>query len=162
MKTLKKRRRIQVIIMAVVALTLATGLIGYGMRDGINFFRSPSAVAAEPPPPSEVFRIGGLVEEGSLIVGQGAVVHFAVTDGLVSIPVSFAGILPDLVIENQGVVANGSYIDGVFVANEVLARHDETYMPVEVADMFEDMEYYKAQQLEYDKAQDAYKHPGDS
>ena len=81
MKTLKKRRRVQVILVAVAALILATGLIGYAMRDGINFFRSPSQVIAEPPKPTEVFRIGGLVEEGSIIRGQGETVHFVVTDG---------------------------------------------------------------------------------
>ncbi len=76
MKGLKKRRRIQVILVAAVALVLATGLIGYAMRDGINFFRAPSQIIAEPPGPAEVFRIGGLVEEGTLMRGQGETITF--------------------------------------------------------------------------------------
>src|SRR6056297_2873585 len=81
MKSLKKKRRVQIVAIAAVALVMATALIGYGMRDGINFFRSPTQVLAEPPSETEVFRIGGLVEEGSLKRGQGEVIHFNVTDG---------------------------------------------------------------------------------
>lgn len=134
MKTLKKRRRVQVILVSVVALVAATGLIGYGMRDGINFFRAPSEVIAEPPQPSEVFRIGGLVEEGTLVRGQGEVVRFSVTDGGASVPVTFTGVLPDLFEENQGMIGSGSYVNGVFEAVEILAKHDESYMPKEVID----------------------------
>ncbi len=143
MKTLKKRRRVQVILLAVVALALSTALIGYAMRDGINFFRSPSQVIAEPPKPTEVFRIGGLVEEGSIIRGQGETVHFVVTDGGESVPVSFTGVLPDLFSENQGMVGTGSYVDGVFVATEILAKHDETYMPKEVVDALKEQGVYQ-------------------
>ena len=143
MKTLKKRRRVQVILLAVVALVLATGLIGYAMRDGINFFRSPSQVIAEPPKPTEVFRIGGLVEEGSIIRGQGETVRFVVTDGGESVPVSFTGVLPDLFSENQGMVGTGSYVNGVFEATEILAKHDETYMPKEVVDALKEQGVYK-------------------
>ncbi len=134
MKSLKKQRRIQVIAVAVVALVAATALIGYAMRDGINFFRAPSQVMAEPPAPTEVFRIGGLVEEGSLIRGDGEVVRFNVTDGGATVPVIFSGVLPDLFAENQGMVGTGRYINGVFEATEILAKHDETYMPKEVVD----------------------------
>lgn len=134
MKSLKKTRRIQVILVTVVALALSTALIGYAMRDGINFFRAPSEILAAPPPASEVFRIGGLVEEGSIVRGQGATVSFVVTDGGASIPVTYIGVLPDLFTENQGMVGTGSYINGVFEAVEILAKHDETYMPKEVAD----------------------------
>ena len=81
MKNLKKQRRIQVIAVAAVALIVATALIGYALQDGINYFRSPSQVAEAPPKPSEVFRIGGLVADGSLQRGQGETVRFAVTDG---------------------------------------------------------------------------------
>ena len=81
MKSLKKKRRVQIIAIAAVALVMATALIGYGMRDGINFFRSPTQVLAEPPSPSEVFRIGGLVEEGSLKRGESETIRFNVTDG---------------------------------------------------------------------------------
>lgn len=134
MKNLKKQRRIQVLALAAVALVVATGLIGYAMRDGINYFRSPSQVVETPPPPSEVFRIGGLVEDGSLVRDQGETVHFSVTDGGATVPVTFAGVLPDLFEENQGMVGTGRFVDGVFEASEILAKHDETYMPKEVVD----------------------------
>ena len=134
MKGLKKKRRIQIIILAFVALGISTGLIGYGMRDGINFFRAPSQVVAEPPPETETFRIGGLVEEGSIQRGQGEVISFRVTDGGATVPVVFAGILPDLFSENQGMIGTGRLVNGVFEASEILAKHDETYMPKEVMD----------------------------
>lgn len=134
MKSLKKQRRIQIIAVAMVALVASTALIGYAMRDGINFFRAPAQVVAEPPGPNEVFRIGGLVEEGSLVRGESETVRFSVTDGGASVPVIFTGVLPDLFEENQGMVGTGSYINGVFEATEILAKHDETYMPKEVVD----------------------------
>ncbi|PRX38200.1 cytochrome c-type biogenesis protein CcmE [Meinhardsimonia xiamenensis] len=142
MKGLKKRRRIQIIIVAFVALAGATALVGYAMRDGINFFRSPSQVAEAPPPPTEVFRIGGLVEEGSLVRGQGETVTFRVTDGGASIPVSFTGVLPDLFGEGQGMVGTGRYVNGVFEASEILAKHDENYMPKEVVDALKEQGVY--------------------
>ncbi|MGB5868628.1 MAG: cytochrome c maturation protein CcmE [Albidovulum sp.] len=134
MRNLKKTRRIQVILIAAVALVGATALIGYGMRDGINFFRTPSQVLAELPPARETFRIGGLVEPGSLTRGEGKTISFAVTDNIATVPVRFTGILPDLFDEGQGMIATGSMQDGTFVASEVLAKHDETYMPKEVID----------------------------
>lgn len=134
MKSLKKQRRIQLIAVAVVALIGSTALIGYGMRDGINFFHSPTQVVAEPPAPTEVFRIGGLVEEGTLKRGQGEQISFSVTDGGASVPVTFTGVLPDLFGENEGMVGTGKLINGVFQATEILAKHDETYMPKEVID----------------------------
>ncbi len=132
MKSLKKTRRIQIISVAAIALALSTALIGYAMRDGINFFRSPSQVVADPPLPTEVFRIGGLVEPGSIIRGQSDTVIFRVTDGPASVEVRYRGILPDLFTENEGMVGTGRFIDGVFQASEILAKHDETYMPREV------------------------------
>ena len=143
MKGLKKKRRIQVILVAFAALALATTLIGYAMQDGINFFRSPSQVMAEPPRPTEVFRIGGLVEEGSLIRGQGAVIRFSVTDGGATVPVTFTGVLPDLFEEGQGMIGTGSYVDGTFQAAEILAKHDETYMPKEVVDALKEQGVYQ-------------------
>lgn len=134
MKSLKKQRRIQVIAVAVAALALSTALIGYAMRDGINFFRAPSQIMAEPPAAAEVFRIGGLVEEGTLVRGDGQTVRFSVTDGGATVPVTYAGVLPDLFEENQGMVGTGRYINGVFEATEILAKHDENYMPAEVVD----------------------------
>ncbi|MBY6166246.1 MAG: cytochrome c maturation protein CcmE [Pseudomonadota bacterium] len=143
MKGLKKQRRIQIIVLAFVALAVATGLVGYAMKDGINFFRSPTQVAEAPPPPSETFRLGGLVEEGSLIRGQGEAITFAVTDGNATIPVSFTGILPDLFAENQGMIGTGRFIDGTFVADEILAKHDESYMPKEVVDALKEQGEWK-------------------
>ncbi|MEH6644260.1 cytochrome c maturation protein CcmE [Sulfitobacter sp.] len=143
MKSLKKQRRIQLIAVAVVALIGSTALIGYGMRDGINFFRAPSQVMAEPPSPTEVFRIGGLVEEGTLKRGEGEQIRFSVTDGGASVPVVYAGVLPDLFGENEGMVGTGRYINGVFQATEILARHDETYMPREVVDALKAQGVYK-------------------
>lgn len=143
MRGLKKKRRIQVIVVAAVALLLSTALIGYAMRDGINFFRSPSQVAAAPPGPEETFRIGGLVEEGSLVRGEGTEIAFRVTDGGASIPVTYRGVLPDLFGENQGMVGTGRLVEGVFRASEILAKHDETYMPKEVIDALKEQGVYK-------------------
>ncbi len=144
MKNLKKQRRIQVIALASLALVLSTVLIGYAMRDGINFFRAPTQVLAEPPAPTEVFRIGGLVEEGSIVRGQGETIRFSVTDGNGVVPVTYTGVLPDLFEENQGMVGTGRYINGVFEASEILAKHDETYMPAEVVDALKEQGVYKA------------------
>lgn len=143
MKSLKKQRRIQVIVVAALALVLATGLIGYAMRDGINFFRAPSQIIAEPPAPTEVFRLGGLVEEGTLVRGQSETVTFSVTDGGASVPVSFTGVLPDLFGENQGMIGTGRYVNGVFEATEILAKHDEDYMPKEVVDALKEQGVYQ-------------------
>ncbi|MEQ5868621.1 cytochrome c maturation protein CcmE [Sagittula sp. NFXS13] len=134
LKSLKKQRRIQVVALAAVALIVSTGLIGYAMRDGINFFRSPSQVMEAPPTETEVFRIGGLVEEGTLVRDDGETIRFSVTDGGATVPVVFTGVLPDLFEENQGMVGTGRYVEGVFQASEILAKHDETYMPKEVVD----------------------------
>ena len=139
---LKKKRRIQVIVVAVVALALSTALIGYAMRDGINFFRSPSQIAEAPPSPSEVFRIGGLVEDGSLVRGQGETITFRVTDGAATVPVSYTGVLPDLFGEGEGMVGTGRYVDGTFQASEILAKHDESYMPKEVIDSLKEQGVY--------------------
>jgi cytochrome c-type biogenesis protein CcmE len=142
MKGLKKKRRIQIIALAFVALALSTGLIGYAMRDGINFFRTPSQVTQSPPPPTETFRIGGLVVEGSLQRGQSETVTFRVTDTAAEVPVSYTGVLPDLFDEGQGMVGTGRMVDGVFEASEILAKHDETYMPKEVVDALKEQGVY--------------------
>ena len=143
MKSLKKKRRVQVMALAVVSLVAATALIGFAMKDGINYFRAPSQIAANPPPPTETFRIGGLVEEGSLTRGQGKAVTFSVTDGGASVKVSYTGVLPDLFEENQGMVGTGKLKDGVFIASEILAKHDETYMPREVVDALKEQGVYQ-------------------
>lgn len=144
MKGLKKKRRVQIILLAFVALALSTALIGYAMQDGINFFRSPTQVSEQPPTAGEVFRLGGLVEEGSLVRGQGEAITFRVTDTKQVIPVTYTGILPDLFAEGQGVVATGKMEGGTFVASEILAKHDETYMPKEVIDALKDQGVYVA------------------
>ena len=143
MKNLKKKRRIQIVSVAVVALALSTALIGYAMRDGINFFRAPSDIIAEPPSPTEVFRLGGLVAPGSVVRGDGYEVRFVVTDGAADIPVVFAGVLPDLFAEGEGMVGMGRLEDGVFRATEILAKHDETYMPREVAEALQRAGHWK-------------------
>jgi cytochrome c-type biogenesis protein CcmE len=148
MKGLKKKRRIQIIALAVVSLTVSTGLIGYAMRDGINFFRSPSQVLENPPSDGEVFRIGGLVEEGSLKRGQGKTVTFKVTDTKSSVPVAYIGVLPDLFAEGQGMVGTGRMVSGTFEATEILSKHDETYMPAEVMDALEKQKGYTKPKLE--------------
>ncbi|MBM2577750.1 cytochrome c maturation protein CcmE [Jannaschia sp. Os4] len=148
MRSLRKTRRIQVIALAVVALAGSTALVGYAMRDGINFFRSPSQVVEAPPAPSEVFRIGGLVEEGTLVRGEGTEVTFSVTDGGASVPVSYVGVLPDLFGEGEGMVGTGRFVDGTFRATEILARHDETYMPAEVIDALEAQGVYRPAAVE--------------
>ncbi len=122
MKSLKKKRRVQVILLTFVALAVSTVLIGKAMEGGINYFRSPSEVAETPPPPTELFRIGGLVTVGSL------------TDGGATIPVVYTGVLPDLFAEDQGMIGQGRLVNGTFEAVEILAKHDETYMPKEVID----------------------------
>ncbi len=131
---LKKRRRIRLIVMGVVLLAAATALVGYGLRDGIEFFRSPSQMTEHPPRDGERFRLGGLVEEGTVVRGASEEVRFTVTDGGATQPVVYSGILPDLFREGQGVIATGRMENGVFVASEILARHDESYMPKEVAE----------------------------
>ena len=143
MKSLKKQRRIQVIVITIIALVLSTVLIGYAMRDGINFFRSPSEVLQQRPDKNETFRIGGLVQEGSLLRGSGAVINFIVTDGNNSVLVEYSGILPDLFAEGQGMIATGNFVDGKFIASEILAKHDENYMPKELVDTLKEQGLYK-------------------
>jgi cytochrome c-type biogenesis protein CcmE len=144
LKSLKKRRRIQVIWMASISLSLVLVMLWFLPDDSFQFFRSPSEVAEAPPPPNERFRIGGLVEEGSLLRGQGKQISFAVTDGGASVQVVYSGILPDLFEEGQGMVAQGNYINGRFEAVEILAKHDETYMPSEVIDALKEQGIYIA------------------
>lgn len=143
MKNLKKRRRVQIIAVAMVALAGSTALIGYAMRDGINLFRSPSEVIAAPPGAAETFRIGGLVAPGTIERGSGTQVSFVVTDGAAEVPVVFSGVLPDLFSEGEGMVGTGHYVDGVFQAKEILAKHDETYMPKEVMEALEKQGHWR-------------------
>jgi cytochrome c-type biogenesis protein CcmE len=132
--TLRKKRRVQLILLAIVALIGATVLVGYSLKDGIAFFRSPTQVLQELPKETEVFRIGGLVKDGSLVRGQGEVISFTVTDTTTDVNVTFTGVLPDLFREGQGMIAMGMYVNGTFQATEILAKHDENYIPKEVAE----------------------------
>lgn len=141
---LKKRRRIQIILGAFTLLVLTTALVGYAFRDGINLFRAPAQVLIDPPAPGEVFRLGGLVEVGSIERGTGETVRFVVTDGTASVAVAYTGILPDLFAEGQGMIALGRMEGEVFVATEVLAKHDETYMPKEVMEALKEQGVYQA------------------
>ncbi len=129
----RKQRRLTLIAVGGIVLTLAALLTLSALRDSITFFASPSELTENPPPPGKRLRIGGLVKEGS-ISKEGVVVRFEVTDGAKSVPVRYQGMLPDLFREKQGVVAEGTFEDGVFSARTILAKHDENYMPREVVD----------------------------
>ena len=135
--TPKKQRRLACAITLLLAGGGAAALAVYALQDNVLFFYSPSDIAAHPEkvPEGRVFRVGGLVEKGSFKREKGLEVHFTVTDGKTSVPVNFSGVLPDLFREGQGVVAMGTRTsNGVFQAREVLAKHDEKYMPPEVVD----------------------------
>lgn len=134
MSGLGKRRRVRFILSSTMLLASAAALFGYAFRDGIQFFRTPSEVAAQPPGPGEIFRIGGMVESGSL-TRRGIEITFRVRDENESVPVFYSGITPDLFREGEGVIATGRLVGGKFVATEILAKHDESYMPRELADM---------------------------
>ena len=143
MAGMRKKQRIRLIVGGLALLAIAAGLIGYALRDGIQYFRSPSQIAEATPPSGERFRLGGLVEDGTLQNAAGETVSFSVTDGAASVAVTYTGILPDLFREGQGMIATGSLEDGVFVATEVLAKHDEKYMPKEVADALKEQGVFK-------------------
>lgn len=145
MKSLKKKRRIQVLIAAAIALTVSALLIGYGFRDGINLYRSPSQLAEGAPEPDEYFQLGGLVKEGSITATDGVAFDFVITDGIADIPVSYIGRdpAPDLFAEGQGTIAKGYFRDGRFQADNLLAKHDETYMPREVVDTLKETGVYR-------------------
>ncbi len=135
----RKKRRLMLLLLCALGLGTATALTLTAFEDNIVFFRSPSDVVQATPTADRAFRLGGLVEAGSVERRAGAdgrpAATFRVTDGANAIVVSYSGVLPDLFREGQGVVTLGRLLpDGTFRASEVLARHDETYMPPEVAD----------------------------
>ena len=131
-----RKKRLVFIAAGLVAVALAVGFVLNAFKSNLVFFFSPSDVAQGKAPQGHAFRLGGMVEKGSVTrESDGLTVHFIVTDFAQSIPVTFKGILPDLFKEGQGVVAQGKLgADGTFMANDVLAKHDEKYMPPEVAD----------------------------
>jgi cytochrome c-type biogenesis protein CcmE len=131
----RKQRRLTIIGAAGLVLALAAGLVTFALRDNIVFFFGPTELAEKGVAPGTRLRIGGLVKEGSVERGQGQTVRFRVTDGKGDVAVTYTGLLPDLFREGQGVVAEGVLQSaGLFRADSVLARHDENYMPREVAD----------------------------
>ncbi|WP_072392048.1 cytochrome c maturation protein CcmE [Hyphomicrobium sp. CS1GBMeth3] len=135
----RKQRRGLLIGLGVGVLSIAAILMLFAFRQSIVFFHTPSEVAEQKIAPGVRFRLGGLVADGSVVRGTGTSVFFKVTDTLGTVPVSYEGILPDLFREGQGVVAEGTLdADGKFVADTVLAKHDENYMPPEVAKALEE------------------------
>lgn len=130
----RKQRRGLMIGSGVAVLSVAAILVMFALRDTVVFFHTPSDISEKKIPAGQRIRLGGLVADGSVKRGGGAEVEFAVTDTLKTIAVAYKGILPDLFREGQGVVAEGKLTpQGVFVADSVLAKHDENYMPPEVA-----------------------------
>jgi cytochrome c-type biogenesis protein CcmE len=141
----RKQRRLVLIGTSLGVLALAAALILTALRDSVVFFNSPTDVVEKSVQPGARIRLGGLVKPGTLQRGDNLAVRFEVTDGNRAIPVAYQGILPDLFREGQGVVAEGA-LDGtgVFKADAVLAKHDETYMPKEVADALKKQGHWKA------------------
>ncbi|WP_346898462.1 cytochrome c maturation protein CcmE [uncultured Roseibium sp.] len=131
----RKQRRLTLIGIAGVVLAGALGLILFALNDQIVFFQSPTDIVEKGVPPGQRIRLGGLVEDGSVQRSGDANVRFKVTDTANTVTVTYTGILPDLFREGQGVVTEGTVgLDGIFVADNVLAKHDENYMPKEVAE----------------------------
>src|SRR5680860_108440 len=131
----RKQRRSVLIGTCLAVLGLAVGLDLFALEDSIVFFYSPSDISEKGIKPGQRIRLGGLGAEGSVKRGESTTIHFAVTDTSRTIPVSYTGVLPDLFREGQGVVTEGKLgSDGTFVADSVLAKHDENYMPPEVAE----------------------------
>jgi cytochrome c-type biogenesis protein CcmE len=129
-----RQKRLAIIVGGLAVLGVAVALVLNAFQSNLVFFFTPSQIAAKEAPVDRTFRLGGLVEKGS-VVREGVTVRFTVTDTFRSVPVRFEGILPDLFKEGKGVVAQGKLgEDGVFAAKEVLAKHDENYMPPEAAE----------------------------
>ncbi|GAB4516514.1 MAG: cytochrome c maturation protein CcmE [Roseibium sp.] len=140
----RKQRRLTLIGSAGAVLALALGLILVALNDQIVFFQSPSDITQQSIPAGQRIRLGGLVEEGSVVRSDNAEVSFRVTDMQNVVSVTYKGILPDLFREGQGVVTEGSLTsDGVFIADSVLAKHDENYIPKEVAEALKDQGHWQ-------------------
>ena len=140
----RKQRRLILIGTSLGVLAIAAALVLGALRDSIVFFNSPTEVVEKQVKPGTRMRIGGLVKEGSVSRGEGLAVRFEVTDGKRTVPVAYQGLLPDLFREGQGVVAEGTLDSaGTFRADSVLAKHDETYMPKDVADALKKQGHWK-------------------
>jgi len=142
----RKQRRLFRIGASLAVIGVAVGLVLFALKDSIVFFNSPTDVAEKHIAPGTRIRLGGLVKEGSVVRGENMQVRFEVTDGKSSIRVAYQGLLPDLFREGQGVVTEGA-LDGAgtFKADSVLAKHDEKYMPKEVADALKKQGHWKAE-----------------
>jgi cytochrome c-type biogenesis protein CcmE len=140
----RRQRRFSLIGAALGVVALALALVLSALKDSIVFFNSPTEVVEKHVKPGTRMRIGGLVKEGSVSRGEGLAVRFEVTDGKRTVPVAYQGLLPDLFREGQGVVAEGALDSaGTFRADSVLAKHDETYMPKDVADALKKQGHWK-------------------
>ena len=134
-----RKRRLIAVLLILAGVGTASTIAFYSLQENLLYFQSPSELALQPIPPGRQFRLGGLVKPGTVArVGDGLATRFVVTDGPEEIVVEYVGTLPDLFREGQGVIARGSLDNaGLFAATEVLAKHDENYMPPEVADALE-------------------------
>ncbi len=131
----RKQKRLSVTLAGLAVLGVAAGLVLFALRDTIVFFYTPSEVVEKGVQPGQRLRLGGLVEKGSWKKAEGTLNNFVVTDTIKTLPVTYNGQLPDLFREGQGVVAEGVLnASGVFVADTILAKHDENYMPKDLAD----------------------------
>lgn len=132
-----KHQRLVLLVIALVVVLGAGLLAAWGLRSQASYFYVPSEIASKPPAPDKAVRLGGMVQRGSLkTAADGVTIHFLVGDGKAQVPVKFAGIVPSLFVEGSGVVAEGKMgADGTFVADNLLAKHDENYVPREMQDM---------------------------
>jgi cytochrome c-type biogenesis protein CcmE len=153
----RKTRRIQMMVFGAVLLGASALLISFAFRDASVFFFSPTELGAEQRRPDQLLRVGGLVVTGSLVRGESETASFEVTDGNGTVAVTFRGVLPDLFAEGQGVVAEGYLRDSVFQATDVLAKHDENYIPKEVVDALKEQGHWEADETAAPEAsQDPY------
>lgn len=134
-----KHQRLVLLVIALVVLIGAGLLAAWALRNQASYFYVPSDIAADPPEAGRAIRLGGMVQDGSIARdADGVTIRFVVGDGTATVPVQFTGIVPDLFVEGSGVVAEGAMAsDGTFVADNLLAKHDENYMPRELQDMTE-------------------------
>lgn len=137
-----RKQRLLIVLFILVVVSLAAGFLGYALRENINLFYPPAEIVAGKAPLDRQIRAGGMVEQGSVVRSENSLkVRFAVTDYSASVQVEYEGILPDLFAEGEGVVVSGTLgSDGVFQATQVLAKHDENYMPPEVSDALKQSE----------------------